>query len=179
MFRQSAGVILALDHAERALHSATRAGTDTEERLGAVIEAIWWIGAGWDSAGRPDSRADTVLLGFWWVRNRSIHDIKLLVGDIGDMAGGDTISAARTLPLDTGSGAINGSGRLDSTIWGSMEEVRSPGPEDSSKPQHRVAYASVLEGNPVETTIRQGLIRLRALGESVEGGVPEAHIGRT
>lgn len=168
MSRQSAGVTLALDYGQRALHRLADAGVDNDERLSAVIEAVWWVGAGWDAAGRPDSQADAVLLGFWWVRNRSIQDVTRLVGE----------SEAHTVGSN---GADKGSSPtsehpdtdrrpnlpISDDVWGSMDEVRSSfHAEDISKPQHRVAYASALEGNSVEDTIRRGLMRLRAIGGS-------------
>ncbi len=169
MSRQSAGVTLAVNHAERALKRATDAGTDTEERLSAVIEAVWWVGAGWDAAGRPDSRADAVLLGFWWVRNRSIHDVTMLVGKPEAYAGSP--------PTIRRSPGVNTGDAIVSEVWGSMDEIKwSLTGDDFSKPQHRVAYASALEGNQVGDTIREGLTRLRTLGGRTERGLTKGEV---
>lgn len=164
MSRKTAGVDLAAHHAERALGRARDAEPASDERLGAVIEAAWWLGAGWEAVGKPSGdTANAILLGFWWIRNRSIHDVGMLVrgyGGYSDGYGGSAPPITKT--ADLYSDEYTDDYRL-TEVWGSADEIRpSLTEEDTTGEASRAAYDSHLAGKPIDKTIDRAVARLRA-----------------
>jgi hypothetical protein len=165
MSRKTVGVGLAANHAERALGRARGAEPGSEKRLGAVIEAAWWLAAGWEAAGKPSGdSADALLLGFSWIRNRSIHDVGMLVrgyGGYSDGYGGSPPPVAKTADLYSDKYTDD---YLLTEVWGSADEIRPfLTEEDKSSEASRAAYASYLAGQPIDQTIDCAVTRLRAL----------------
>lgn len=160
----SAGRRLAADHAERALHRAHDMAQQTEERLAALIEASWWLGAGWEAAGSPDDQS--LLLGFWWIRNRSIHDVSILVRHPGGYAGGYQGGYGGS-PSPITRGSKDYSDTHKSEVWGSADDIAMflTG-TDKTREDAREAYESLLAGQPVENTIVLAVSRLRGRTDS-------------
>ncbi len=165
MPRKTAGVVLAASHAERALGRARDAEPGSEERLGAVVEIAWWLGAGRDASG---DTADPILRGFWWIRNRSIHDIGMLVrgyGGYSDGYGGSPPPVTKT--ADLYSDEYTDDYRL-TEVWGSAEEIQSSLTEnDTTCKASRDAYDAHLADMSIDTTIESAVARLRALSDGL------------
>jgi len=164
MSRKVEGVALAADHAQRALDRAAMADAQSQERLGAVIEAVWWLSAGWESAGKPSDEADGVLQGFRWIRNRTLHDIGMLVRSYGSYADGYGGSPpAVTKTADVYANVYESTYGM-TEIWGSSDEIRPTLTEpDKSNPTDREQYDSHLAGRPLLDTISGAIARLREL----------------
>jgi len=168
MSRKVEGVGLAADHAKRALTRATQAASQSHERLGAVIEAAWWLSAGWESAGKPSEEADAVLQGFWWIRNRTLHDIGMLVRSYGSYAdgyGGSPPAVTKTADVYTD---VHESTYGMTEIWGSSDEIRPTLTEpDKSSPADREKYDSHLAGRPILGTISDAIARLNDMKDGL------------
>jgi hypothetical protein len=147
-----------------------RAEPRSDQRIGAVIETVWWLGAGWEAAGKPSKdEGDAVLQGMWWIRNRSFHDIGMLVRGFGGYAdgyGGSPPPVTKTADVYTD---LYEDVYGLTEIWGSLEEIRPTlSMPDETGAEALRAYNSYLAGKPVYDTIMSAVAHLRGIGEALE-----------
>lgn len=157
----NSGVLLAADHAQAALSRAVQADAASVKRLGATIEAVWWLGAGWDGLDGP--QGEELLHGFWWMRNRSIHDVEILVRRFGGYAEGYS-GAPPLVTKITDTYQDTYVDEYATEVWGSRGEIEpTQTRRDRTKIEARDAYDQFLAGKSIFDTIGDGLARLRKL----------------
>jgi hypothetical protein len=156
--RRLDGVRLAVEHAERALDRAGKTDIGTDLRLGAIIEAEWWIGAAREASKRPKTG---VLGGFLWVRNRSLHDVAMLVRRYGSYEHGyagspSPVTKAVDLYSDTYRDRYE-----EKEVWGILSEIEPTLTETDKSRTLRSHYVSHLQGREVVQTIETAISELR------------------
>ena len=136
----------------------------SEKRLGAIVGAAWWVGTGWDAADRSEDV--DLLLGFWWIRNRSIHDVGMLVRGYGGYADGYGGSAP-PIPRQADVYSDRSTDEYMHEVWAPSGEIeRSLTEADQTHEKYRRAYEAELAGRPVIDTIAEAVQSLGALARS-------------
>lgn len=152
------GVRLAVDHAERALDRAEKAEIGTDPRVGALIEAVWWVGAAWEASGRPKAG---VLSGFYWLRNRSLHDVAVLVRRYGGYQHGYAGSPSPVTKTADPYSDTYSDRYQEGEVWGILSEIEPALTEPDRSKGLRTHYVSHLEGREVMRTIETAIGELR------------------
>lgn len=135
----------------------------SEERLGAIVESAWWLGAGWDASGQPEE--EDLLLGFWWIRNRSIHDVAMLIRGYGAYEHGYGGSAP-PITRQADVYADRYTPEYMQEVWASARDIeRSLTEEDRTREDAKAAYVGALADRPVLDTIAEAIERLGSLAE--------------